>query len=133
MKFKYIAILICLSILAGCNKVATEQETEVVNTEQESQITETQIEVTETETEELESEIIETTETELEHESEFIETTETKNETSLTDEEWAEYDAKLEELLNESTETEGNDGSGDLYFETNPDWEGGGDLSKVQF
>lgn len=51
---------------------------------------------------------------------------------SLTDEEWAEYDAKFEELLNESTESEGNDGSGDLYFGDNPD-STEKDQSKIDF
>ena len=113
--------------LAGCGTNSSEPKTteteqletelEVVNTEETEEPTETEVN--------LETEFIEETETEV-VETEQTETSaglikQEEGGSSLTDEEWAEYDAKFEELLNESTESEGNDGSGNLYFENNPD------------
>ena len=58
MKFKYISLLICLSLLSGCNK---ENENQVVETEKETEVVNTVETETTTEETELETEFIEET------------------------------------------------------------------------
>ena len=126
MKNRYTYLLI-ISLLAmnliACNKNNETLENKVETEQSDSEIVESVEETESVESEFIEPTELEVTETiEVETETESVETSglikQEEGGSSLTDEEWAEYDAELEELLNESTETEGSDGG--PWFEGNP-------------